>query len=154
MAEQFEINSVNRIKPGIAEATRAVLRRVPDHVLVRHIDDPDVSLLVYLAKQKKIAIKEVGNELGQYRAITIIKRSFDEINTLCVCFGATLYMPATRTDIADIIIHNKISGLRSLVICLEDAVSEDDVPMAISQLSTLLGTLAAEKNAMGLPIGR
>ncbi|OMK91557.1 hypothetical protein BFI36_06835 [Yersinia pestis subsp. microtus bv. Caucasica] len=74
MAEQFEINSVNRIKPGIAEATRAVLRRVPDHVLVRHIDDPDVSLLVYLAKQKKIAIKEVGNELGQYRAITIIKK--------------------------------------------------------------------------------
>ncbi len=60
MAEQFEINSVNRIKPGIAEATRAVLRRVPDHVLVRHIDDPDVSLLVYLAKQKKIAIKKWG----------------------------------------------------------------------------------------------
>ncbi|WP_016678068.1 HpcH/HpaI aldolase/citrate lyase family protein [Yersinia pestis] len=63
--------------------------------------------------------------------------------------GATLYMPATRTDIADIIIHNKISGLRSLVICLEDAVSEDDVPLAISQLSTLLGTLAVEKKRDG-----
>lgn len=94
----------------------------------------------------------MGNELGQYRAITIIKRSSDEINTFCVRFGATLYMPATRTDIADIIIHNKISGLRSLVICLEDAVSEDDVPLAISQLSTLLGTLAVEKTRWICPL--
>ncbi|MBQ4783341.1 citrate lyase subunit beta, partial [Pectobacterium versatile] len=29
--------------------------------------------------------------------------------------GATLYMPATRTDIADVILTDKISGLRSLV---------------------------------------
>nr|QTX15023.1 putative ATP/GTP-binding protein [Klebsiella pneumoniae] len=28
------MDSINRIKPGIAEATRAVLRRVPDHVFL------------------------------------------------------------------------------------------------------------------------
>lgn len=63
--------------------------------------------------------------------------------------GATLYMPATRTDITDVIINNKIPDLRSLVICLEDAVSEDDVPMAISQLSELLDTLVEEKQRHG-----
>lgn len=30
--------------------------------------------------------------------------------------GATLYMPATRTDIAATIIDQKIDGLRSLII--------------------------------------
>jgi len=74
LAEQFDISSVNRIKPGIAEATRAVLRRVPDHVLVRAIDDPDVALLVHLAREKGIAVTAVGDAIGQYRAVTIIKK--------------------------------------------------------------------------------
>ncbi len=74
LADRYDISSTNRIKPGIAEATRAVLRRVPDHVLVRSIDDPDVSLLVYLAKEKGIEITEVGDLIGQYRAVTIIKK--------------------------------------------------------------------------------
>ncbi|MDG0801686.1 cysteine protease StiP family protein [Pectobacterium polaris] len=74
LAERYDINSINRIKPGIAEATRAVLRRVPDHVLVRKLDDPDVALLVYLAQEKGITITEVGDEIGQYRAVTIIKK--------------------------------------------------------------------------------
>lgn len=59
--------------------------------------------------------------------------------------GATLYMPATRTDIADVVMHNKIPGLRSLVICLEDAVSEDDLPVALSQLHSLLEKLTDQK---------
>lgn len=74
LAERYDVSSTNRIKPGIAEATRAVLRRVPDHVLVRSTDDPDVSLLVYLAKEKGVEITEVGDLIGQYRAVTIIKQ--------------------------------------------------------------------------------
>lgn len=74
LAEQFNISSINRIKPGIAEATRAVLRRVPDHVFVRSVDDPDVALLVYLAREKGLTITEAGDALGQYRAVTIIKK--------------------------------------------------------------------------------
>jgi hypothetical protein len=31
-------------------------------------------LLVYLAQEKGITITEVGDEIGQYRAVTIIKR--------------------------------------------------------------------------------
>lgn len=74
LAKKYAIDSINRIKPGIAEATRAVLRRVPDHVLVRTVDDPDVALLVGLARDKGITITEAGDEIGQYRAVTIIKK--------------------------------------------------------------------------------
>ena len=74
LADEFKVDSVNRIKPGIAEATRAVLRRVPDHVFVRSIDDPDVALLVGLAREKGIVVTEMGGTLGQYRAVTIIKK--------------------------------------------------------------------------------
>ena len=63
--------------------------------------------------------------------------------------GATLYMPATRTDIAETILHNKIAGLRSLVICLEDAVSDADIPLARKNLRQLLLRLANEKQQHG-----
>ncbi len=60
--------------------------------------------------------------------------------------GATLYMPATRTDITDTILTDKIAGLRSIIICLEDAVSEADVPAALDNLTRILNTLSAERN--------
>ncbi|PHM73237.1 HpcH/HpaI aldolase/citrate lyase family protein [Xenorhabdus kozodoii] len=56
--------------------------------------------------------------------------------------GATLYMPATRQDIAEIVLQNKIPDLRSLVICLEDAVSEQDTPAAIENLREIMQALA------------
>lgn len=52
--------------------------------------------------------------------------------------GATLYMPATRDDLLKIVFGRKIEGLRSLVICLEDAVSEADVGVALANLTALL----------------
>ena len=52
--------------------------------------------------------------------------------------GATLYMPATRDDILKIAFGRKIDGLRSLVVCLEDAVSDTDVEFALSNLKELL----------------
>lgn len=56
--------------------------------------------------------------------------------------GATLYMPATRGDLADTILHNKIPELRSLVVCLEDAVNEEDIALALANLHQLLAELA------------
>ncbi|TPG63234.1 cysteine protease StiP domain-containing protein [Ewingella americana] len=73
LAEHFEIRSVNHIKPGIAEATRAVMRRVPDHVLVASKQDKSVALLVHLAESQDIRVEEVGAEIGIYRAVTLIK---------------------------------------------------------------------------------
>ena len=59
--------------------------------------------------------------------------------------GATLYMPATRSDIAKSVLNNEIEGLRSIVICLEDAVSEEDVPAALNNLKQVLAALRSAK---------
>jgi len=52
--------------------------------------------------------------------------------------GATLYMPATRDDILEIVLGQKIPELRSLVVCLEDAVAAIDVDQALDNLGGLL----------------
>ncbi|WP_415759478.1 cysteine protease StiP family protein [Pseudomonas sp. LT1P18] len=73
LAARFDITNLNRVKPGIAEATRAVLRRVPDHVLVRDRNDSDVQLLMHLTESAGVSVEEVGAALGPYRAVTIIR---------------------------------------------------------------------------------
>lgn len=67
--------------------------------------------------------------------------------------GATLYMPATRDDITDVILRNKINGLRSLVICLEDAVSDKDIPYALKNLKLILSELSvADREGQSTPL--
>lgn len=56
--------------------------------------------------------------------------------------GATLYMPALHKDIHDVIAGRKLPGLRSLVVCLEDALAESDVEMGMQRLHGILGQLA------------
>ncbi|MCK3866117.1 cysteine protease StiP family protein [Pseudomonas sp. B329] len=73
IANWFGITNRNRIKPGIAEATRAVLRRVPDQVLVRDRSDPDIQLLMHLTEQVGVRVEEAGTALGPYRAVTVIR---------------------------------------------------------------------------------
>jgi citrate lyase beta subunit len=51
--------------------------------------------------------------------------------------GATLYVPATRGDLAAIAC-GRHPGLRSAVICLEDAVAPRQVPGALDNLARLL----------------
>jgi len=75
LVDTYAITNINRLKPGIAEATRAVMRRVPEHILVQRLDDPNIRLLRYLAKSQDIALKAVGDELAPYRAVTIIKKA-------------------------------------------------------------------------------
>lgn len=62
----------NRIKPGIAEATRALLRRLPDQLFIRDLDDPDVAHLRFLAETKGVRCS-VMPQLGRYRAAVVIK---------------------------------------------------------------------------------
>lgn len=73
LASRFAVEDLNRIKPGIAEATRAVLRRVPQQVLVRSRDDEDIRLLIHLSQSAGVAVQEAGEALGPYRALTIIR---------------------------------------------------------------------------------
>ena len=62
----------NRIKPGIAEATRALLRRVPDRLLVRDMDDPDVAHLLHLATSGGVPVERLAPAC-RYRAVAIIR---------------------------------------------------------------------------------
>lgn len=73
IAQQFDIHNFNRIKPTIAEATRAVLRRDPECVLVQSFDHPDTALLRHLCTQKNIPIRPMNATIRPYQAITIIK---------------------------------------------------------------------------------
>lgn len=65
-------NDANRIKPGIAEATRALLRRVPERVLVRDPADEDVAHIVQLADEAGIPVDRLDPK-SSYRAITVIR---------------------------------------------------------------------------------
>lgn len=69
-----------------------------------------------------------------------------------LALGATLYMPATRADMLDVARGAKISGLRSIVLCLEDAVHEIDVGDALANLRRLLAALARLPPADGGPL--
>jgi uracil phosphoribosyltransferase len=52
----FSISDINRIKPGIAEATRVMLRRVPDLLLVNNNDNPNTAHLIRIATEKNIRV--------------------------------------------------------------------------------------------------
>ena len=71
LAQWYGIDDVNRIKPGIAEATRAVLRRVPDRLLINDVAHPDVRHLVHLAATKDVVVEPFPCP-GAYRAVAII----------------------------------------------------------------------------------
>jgi hypothetical protein len=53
------ISSVNFVKPGVGETTRVLLRRVPDRVLVRDPDHPDLAHLRILAAARGVPIEVV-----------------------------------------------------------------------------------------------
>lgn len=72
IAAERRIADVNRMKPGIAEATRAVLRRVPECIMVRDAEDPEIRHLHHLGERAGVPVLQ--RDLGSYRAMTIIKR--------------------------------------------------------------------------------
>lgn len=66
------VGDLNRIKPGIAEATRAVLRRVPDRLFVADPADPALAHLRGLAGERGLALETLP-DMGGYRAVAVIK---------------------------------------------------------------------------------
>ena len=51
----------NHLKPGIGESTRALLRRVPDTLMLREPGNPEVAHLVHLAQEKGVTLETVPN---------------------------------------------------------------------------------------------
>jgi Phosphoribosyl transferase (PRTase)/PELOTA RNA binding domain len=72
LMQGHDVADRNRIKPGIAEATRAVLRRLPERLLVRDREDPDVRHLLLLAGESGLEVGRLPAD-SRYRAVTIIR---------------------------------------------------------------------------------
>lgn len=76
IAEDFNIDDINLIKPGIGEATRVLLRRMPERILVRSLnDDKRLGHLYELAAEKGTEICEYP--LKNYLACGLIKSLTD-----------------------------------------------------------------------------
>jgi hypothetical protein len=68
---KYGVLDENRVKPGIGEATRVLLRRVPDLLLLRDEHDLAIAHLKVLATEKKVPIIYVTDL--PYRAVSLIK---------------------------------------------------------------------------------
>jgi len=66
---------------------------------------------------------------------------YTEKELLQFCLGATLYMPAIK-DIKKNVINKKLPGLTSMVMCFEDAISEEDLPTAEKNVINYLEILS------------
>jgi hypothetical protein len=72
MARDEGVRDPNHVKPGIGEATRVLLRRVPDLLLLRDPNHPAVAHLRLLADEKAVPIRT--DPALPYRAAALIKR--------------------------------------------------------------------------------
>jgi hypothetical protein len=73
--ERYGIADVNLIKPGIGEATRVLLRRVPERLIVRDLAAPDVAHLRLLAREKSIPV--TVEPALPYQAVALIRSAVD-----------------------------------------------------------------------------
>jgi hypothetical protein len=55
---EYNIQDINKIKPGVAESTRVMLRRVPRLLILKDTSSPNVAHLKVLANEKNIRTKE------------------------------------------------------------------------------------------------
>lgn len=75
IAADFSIADINLIKPGIGEATRVLLRRLPQKILVRSLNDENLEHLYQLAKEKGAPLEIYP--LKNYKACGLIRRLAD-----------------------------------------------------------------------------
>ncbi|MES2743142.1 MAG: cysteine protease StiP family protein [Pseudomonadota bacterium] len=74
-SRQYGIADVNLIKPGIGEATRVLLRRVPQRLIVRDEEAPDVAHLLLLASEKAVPV--TIEPALPYQAVALIRSAVD-----------------------------------------------------------------------------
>lgn len=77
VADHFGVSDINFVKPGIGEATRVLLRRLPWKLLVREdqTDAPELAHLYQLAREKGVPVEPYP--LKNYKACGIIKKMAD-----------------------------------------------------------------------------
>lgn len=55
--EEFGIDDINKVKPGVGETTRVLLRRIPWKIIVDHMDNPNLKHLLLLARDRGVAVE-------------------------------------------------------------------------------------------------
>lgn len=75
LGRRHGITDPNLIKPGIGEATRVLLRRVPHLLILREPDAPDVAHLKALAEEKQVPV--VVDQGLPYQAVSLIRSAAD-----------------------------------------------------------------------------
>lgn len=55
--EQFGIDNINLVKPGVGETTRVLLRRVPWKILVDTMDNPNLRHILLLAEDRGVPVE-------------------------------------------------------------------------------------------------
>ena len=71
LKSDFPIANINKVKLSIGESSRALLRRIPYIILVKNINNPDLSFILHLAKIKGVEVKEY--DTMDYECITLLK---------------------------------------------------------------------------------
>lgn len=69
--DEFHIDDINKIKPGVAEATRVMLRRIPRLLILKDMNNPDTMHLKVLASEKNVSI--VSDPTMPFSAMGIIE---------------------------------------------------------------------------------
>lgn len=69
---RWGIKDPNHVKPGIAEATRVMLRRVPELLLLKDADNRDVAHLRFLAEERDVTVRMVRDM--PFAATALIKK--------------------------------------------------------------------------------
>lgn len=72
---EFDLNSENLVKPGIGEATRVLLRRIPYKILVKDKNLPELKHILLLAEEKGVEVVEYN--LMNHLCCGIIKQLAD-----------------------------------------------------------------------------
>lgn len=79
IAKAYLVDDINFIKPGIGEATRVLLRRIPWKVLInpKYKDVDELKHIIQLAYEKGVSVEASSVDLGNYKACGIIKNLSD-----------------------------------------------------------------------------
>jgi hypothetical protein len=79
IAEAYGISDINFIKPGIGEATRVLLRRIPWKVIMNeaYCDAPELEHIRRLAAEKNVPSEISRVPLGNYKVCGIIRQLSD-----------------------------------------------------------------------------
>nr|VFK31202.1 MAG: PELOTA RNA binding domain-containing protein [Candidatus Kentron sp. MB] len=72
LMHRYRIQDRTLIRPGIGEAIRVLLRRVPDRILLQNKKSPHISPFLILADDKNVPIEEVN--ILPYQAVGIVSQ--------------------------------------------------------------------------------